>query len=117
MADISMCQNKKCKPRNSCHRYTAEANEYGQSYGSFGRKDRKQCKMFMDNGMRLVEVVETVVRRAVIEVVVLRGDNAEDIARDKYDEGIWIDDNDWEVTDEGGVECNVLPIETIRERA
>ena len=32
MADITKCGDKECPLKESCYRYTAPTNEYGQSY-------------------------------------------------------------------------------------
>jgi len=32
MADITMCRGDDCPLKNNCHRYTANASEYRQSY-------------------------------------------------------------------------------------
>lgn len=32
MADITMCKGKGCNMINSCYRFTANPNKYGQSY-------------------------------------------------------------------------------------
>ena len=32
MADITMCPGTDCPVKNKCHRFTATANEWGQSY-------------------------------------------------------------------------------------
>ena len=40
MPDITMCQNKKCKRREKCYRFIAEADEKYQSYAAF---DGTEC--------------------------------------------------------------------------
>ena len=45
MADITMCQNKKCKRKMDCYRYIAIPNQYYQSY--FIAKDDKKCENFI----------------------------------------------------------------------
>jgi hypothetical protein len=49
MPDISLCQNKKCKVREHCRRFTATPSEHRQSYCSFGRKDNRKCKYFIES--------------------------------------------------------------------
>jgi hypothetical protein len=48
MPDISMCQNKDCSLRLSCHRYTATPNIPAQCYGDFAFENGK-CYAFWDN--------------------------------------------------------------------
>jgi hypothetical protein len=44
MADISMCLGKKCKIKETCYRYRAEADKFWQSYSEFDPgKDGKSC--------------------------------------------------------------------------
>jgi hypothetical protein len=45
--DISMCDNKKCKRRKKCYRFTAEPSEHMQSY--FLNMKEKDCEYFWDN--------------------------------------------------------------------
>lgn len=49
MADITKCQNKNCKIKDTCYRYTA-TDGYYQSYANFNNnktiKDKKECKHF-----------------------------------------------------------------------
>ena len=33
-----MCSGKNCPKKNKCHRYTAYANPYGQSYSDFEKR-------------------------------------------------------------------------------
>lgn len=49
MPDISMCQNKNCKFKNDCYRFTAIPNEHRQSYASFNCKDKVDDSYFWDN--------------------------------------------------------------------
>ena len=35
MPDISMCQNKECKFKEDCYRFTAKPSEFMQAYGDF----------------------------------------------------------------------------------
>lgn len=58
MPDISMCENKKCKRRKQCYRYTAKPNKYRQSYAKFEEKD---CKYFIDN-KRIRETIRKIDR-------------------------------------------------------
>ena len=49
MADITKCENKKCKIKEQCYRYTAK-DGYLQSYAEFNKdkeiKDKKECEYF-----------------------------------------------------------------------
>ena len=51
MADIAMCQDKKCPSRTLCYRYTAERCQYAQSY--FAKSPREKgnvrCENFWSN--------------------------------------------------------------------
>ena len=50
MADISMCQGGKCPRKETCYRFTAPANPYRQSYGSFDIMfEGKECEAFLSN--------------------------------------------------------------------
>lgn len=50
MADITMCQNKKCPVRNQCHRYTAPVTPQWQAYGSyFEPTGDSGCEFFWSN--------------------------------------------------------------------
>lgn len=49
MADISMCQNVKCKDRDSCYRFTATPNPYWQSYILLPSKNKNECEFYWDN--------------------------------------------------------------------
>jgi hypothetical protein len=41
MPDISMCQNKECKFKKDCYRFTAKPSEFMQAYGVFNCKDKE----------------------------------------------------------------------------
>ena len=48
MADITMCQNKKCKGRNKCYRYLAKSDEQWQSYFvSINSNNENDCRYFI----------------------------------------------------------------------
>lgn len=53
MADITMCDNKICKDRFKCHRFTAKPDEYHQSYFLFFDKQipksNLECNQFWNN--------------------------------------------------------------------
>ena len=53
MADISKCSNEQCIKRNECYRFTAEADEYWQAYGTFkptnNTKDKFECSHWWNN--------------------------------------------------------------------
>ncbi len=49
MADITKCNDKKCKLKQECYRFTAKDNEFRQSYFiKSPRKDNK-CIYFLRN--------------------------------------------------------------------
>lgn len=61
MADITMCDDKKCKRKDTCYRFTAKPSTHWQSYfWETPRKDDK-CNMYWDN-LRLEEKSEQVVK-------------------------------------------------------
>ena len=41
MPDISMCQNKECKFKKECYRFTAKPSEFMQAYAEFNCKDKE----------------------------------------------------------------------------
>jgi hypothetical protein len=47
--DISMCENKTCKKRESCYRFTAKPSSHWQSYGTFKPDETGNCNFFQDN--------------------------------------------------------------------
>lgn len=47
MPDITMCNNAKCKNRQQCYRFTAQAYMY-QTYCTF-QPENGECEFFMDN--------------------------------------------------------------------
>ena len=53
MPDITMCDNKKCKDRLTCHRFTATPSEYYQSYFLFHEgsepKNNNECHQYWNN--------------------------------------------------------------------
>ncbi len=50
MADITMCQDETCTLKKQCHRYTANACEYRQTYFAEDVKnDLDSCDHFWDN--------------------------------------------------------------------
>ena len=46
MPDISMCQNKECKLKEECYRFTAKLREVMQTYGEFNCKDKDGIDTF-----------------------------------------------------------------------
>jgi hypothetical protein len=46
MPDISMCQNKECKFKKDCYRFTAKPSEFMQIYGDFNCKDKISIDTF-----------------------------------------------------------------------
>ena len=46
MADITKCEGKDCPLKEKCYRFTAKANEYGQSYFTETpyNKETKTCE-------------------------------------------------------------------------
>ena len=46
MPDISMCQNKECKLKEECYRFTAKPSEVMQAYGEFNCKDKDGIDTF-----------------------------------------------------------------------
>lgn len=47
VADISMCQNKKCKDKDTCYRFNAVPEKYYQSYMLIeGTKDKNKCEYY-----------------------------------------------------------------------
>ena len=50
MADIAMCQDKRCSSRTLCYRFTAKADPYRQSYFTNSREKGKiRCDEFWSN--------------------------------------------------------------------
>ena len=50
MPDIAMCNNKLCKSKKKCYRFTAKPNPFRQSYGSFKpEKGRDKCDFYYYN--------------------------------------------------------------------
>jgi len=53
MADISKCEGKfkdeVCKKRDKCYRFTAESDEYWQTYMSFFNGNDVKCEWFINN--------------------------------------------------------------------
>lgn len=61
MADISMCNGKKCKVKHKCYRYLAEADKFYQSYAEFDKepvKEEKDCKNFWKAPAYLIREVK-----------------------------------------------------------
>ena len=46
MADITKCGDKECPLKESCYRYTAPTNEYGQSYFVDSPREDVKCDMY-----------------------------------------------------------------------
>ena len=46
MPDISMCNNKKCKFKKECYRFTATPSEVYQTYAEFNCKDKEGIDTF-----------------------------------------------------------------------
>ena len=54
MADITMCQNKKCKGRNKCYRYLAKPDEQWQSYFvNINSNNENDCRYFIPIDKRI----------------------------------------------------------------
>jgi len=56
MADITMCRGIGCHQKDTCYRFTAEANEYRQSY--FVKEPMQtptECDHFWDTEEKLIE--------------------------------------------------------------
>jgi len=49
MADISKCTGKDCPKKESCYRFTATDNEYGQSYMGCPLKKDGTCDYYWNN--------------------------------------------------------------------
>jgi hypothetical protein len=50
VADISKCNGERCPIRDACHRYTAIASPFWQSYGNFTfNTETNSCEDFWDN--------------------------------------------------------------------
>ena len=48
MSDITKCDSKDCPIRETCYRYTAEANEYWQSYFTTPPLKDGKCEEYWD---------------------------------------------------------------------
>jgi hypothetical protein len=46
MPDISMCNNKQCKFKEECYRFTATPDKIWQTYGVFDFKDKTSMDTF-----------------------------------------------------------------------
>jgi hypothetical protein len=46
MPDIAMCQNKECKFKKDCYRFTAKPSDFMQTYGEFNCKDKTSIDTF-----------------------------------------------------------------------
>ena len=56
MPDISMCQNKECKFKEDCYRFTVKPSEFMQAYGEFNCKDKVGVDTFFwENGKPSVQ--------------------------------------------------------------
>jgi hypothetical protein len=52
MADITMCKGQDCPLRESCYRYTAQANPFRQSYFMTEHMDENdECPEWVDSGV------------------------------------------------------------------
>lgn len=49
MPDITMCDDKKCGRRLSCHRFTATPNDWVQAYFMKTPRKGNSCNYFWDN--------------------------------------------------------------------
>lgn len=51
MVDIAKCDNKNCKIKNNCYRYTSKADELWQTYIVPNKKVNKKddCELFWEN--------------------------------------------------------------------
>ena len=48
MADITMCFGKGCELKETCYRYKAKPNEYGQSFSNFVPTDDSVCEYYWE---------------------------------------------------------------------
>ena len=56
MPDISMCNNRQCKFKEDCYRFTAKPREFMQFYGEFDCKDKEGVDtFFLKNGIPSVQ--------------------------------------------------------------
>ena len=46
MADITMCDDKECKVKDKCYRYTAKACKYRQSYFIESPRNKGDCSHY-----------------------------------------------------------------------
>ena len=53
MSDISKCEGTDCPLKKKCHRFTAKADKFGQSYFSEVPFKDGKCEYFWDNSNRL----------------------------------------------------------------
>lgn len=51
MAYITKCNDKKCKLKEQCYRFTAENNEFRQSYFLESSRQGNKCSYFMKNNL------------------------------------------------------------------
>ena len=49
LPDITMCADKECPLSKQCYRFTAEPNEFRQSYFSVSPRDESGCSYFWKN--------------------------------------------------------------------
>ena len=49
MADITMCSGEDCPLKESCYRFTAESNEFRQSYFLTPPFDGKTCEKYCES--------------------------------------------------------------------
>lgn len=48
MPDITMCKGEDCPLRESCYRYKAKPNEFGQSYFYYSPIQGEECKYYWE---------------------------------------------------------------------
>lgn len=49
MADITMCGDKECPKKESCYRWTAPVNTWGQSFFIESPRVEEECEYFWNN--------------------------------------------------------------------
>jgi hypothetical protein len=51
MPDITMCEGKGCKLKETCHRFKATPNKYGQSYFTETPIKKGKCDYYINNNL------------------------------------------------------------------
>lgn len=52
MTDITKCNNNECLSKETCYRYTAQSNKYGQSYGAFTGTCKDDCDYYIEDKIK-----------------------------------------------------------------